>query len=131
MADLAGLRALLVEDEAGVALLLEDMLEELGCGVAASAATLARALSAARDAEFDFAVLDVNLDGELVFPVAYVLKERRRPFIFSTGYGRVGLPEAFKNCEVLNKPFSLEDLKQKLRSIFSEPPSVRRGRSER
>jgi DNA-binding response OmpR family regulator len=110
----------LVEDEAGVALLLEDMLEELGCGVAASVATLAKALSAAQVAEFDFAVLDVNLDGELVFPVANVLKERHLPFIFSTGYGRVGLPEAFKDYEVLSKPFTVEELKQKLRSILRE-----------
>jgi len=56
----------------------------------------------------------VNLDGELVFPVANVLKERHLPFIFSTGYGRVGLPEAFKDYEVLSKPFTVEELKQKL-----------------
>ena len=75
MAELAGLRALVVEDEGSVALLIEDMLEELGCEVAASVATLAEALTAATDGSFDFAVLDVNLAGELVFPVAEVLRQ--------------------------------------------------------
>jgi CheY-like chemotaxis protein len=118
MADLAGLRALVVEDEGGVALLIESMLEELGCHVTASVATLAKALSAARADTFDFAVLDVNLDGELVFPVAEVLKGRQLPFVFSTGYGRMGVPEAFKECDVLNKPFTIDELRAKLQSIF-------------
>ncbi|HYD43867.1 MAG TPA: response regulator [Phenylobacterium sp.] len=115
MAELAGLRALLVEDEGGVALLIEDMLRELGCEVAASVATLSRALSIAGSGAFDFAVLDVNLDGEPVFPVAEVLRSRRLPFLFSTGYGRVGVPETFSDYEVLNKPFALDDLERKLR----------------
>ncbi|TIV33613.1 MAG: response regulator, partial [Mesorhizobium sp.] len=67
-------RALVVEDEGSVALLIEDMLEQLGCVVAASVATLGKALSAASVEPFDFAVLDVNLGGELVFPVAQELQ---------------------------------------------------------
>ena len=124
MADLAGLRVLVVEDEGGVALLIESMLEELGCNVTASVATLAKALNMARAETFDFAVLDVNLDGELVFPVAEILKARKLPFVFSTGYGRVGVPETFKDCEVLNKPFTIEDFKTKLLAMLggSRPP---------
>ena len=120
MADLAGLRVLVVEDEGSVALLIENMLEELGCHVTASVATLAKALSAARADSFDFALLDVNLDGELVFPVAEILKERQLPFVFSTGYGRMGVPEAFKECDVLNKPFTIEELSTKLQSMFGK-----------
>ena len=120
MADLAGLRVLVVEDEGSVALLIEDMLEELGCQVTASVATLAKALNAARADSFDFALLDVNLDGELVFPVAEILKRRQLPFVFSTGYGRMGVPEAFKECEVLNKPFTIEELSTKLQSMFGK-----------
>jgi CheY-like chemotaxis protein len=114
MAELAGLRALVVEDEGSVALLIEGMLEDLGCEVAASVATLAEALTAATDKSFDFAVLDVNLAGELVFPVAEVLRGRQLPFLFSTGYGRMGVPETFKGCEVLNKPFMMGELERKL-----------------
>jgi len=117
--DLGGLRVLVVEDEGSVALLIEGMLEDLGCEVAASVATLGKALTAARTETLDFAVLDVNLDGELVFPVAEILKGRQLPFIFSTGYGRVGVPESFKDCEVLNKPYTIEDLKRTLFSMFS------------
>ncbi|MCK1475984.1 response regulator [Bradyrhizobium sp. 197] len=118
MAELAGLRVLVVEDEGGVALLIEQMLEDLGCEVAASVATLANAMTAARGETFDFALLDVNLDGEFVFPVAEILKVRQRPFIFSTGYGRIGVPEAFKECVVLSKPFTIEELKEKLQSML-------------
>lgn len=118
MADLAGLRVLVVEDEGSVAFLIEEMLEELGCEIAASVATLGQALTAARTGTFDFAVLDVNLDGERVFAVAEILRRRQLPFVFSTGYGRVGVPETFTACEVLNKPFTIDDLKKVLLSMF-------------
>ena len=114
MTELAGLRALVVEDEGGVALLIEDMLEELGCQVVASVPTLAKALVAATNESFDFAMLDVNLDGQQVFPVAEILQRRALPFMFSTGYGRIGVPEKFKQCEVLGKPFTMEELERKL-----------------
>jgi CheY-like chemotaxis protein len=120
MAELAGLRALVVEDEGSVAWLIEGMLEELGCEVAASVVTLAEALAAATDKSFDFAVLDVNLAGELVFPVAELLQRRQLPFLFSTGYGRMGVPATFRGCEVLNKPFGIEELKRKLCIILGK-----------
>jgi CheY-like chemotaxis protein len=120
MADLAGLRVLVVEDEGSVALLIEGMLEDLRCEIAASVATLGKALHAAQTETLDFAVLDVNLAGELVFPVAEVLKARQLPFVFSTGYGRVGVPETFKDCAVLNKPYTIEDLSATLISMFKK-----------
>ena len=126
MSDLSGLRALVVEDEGSVAMLIESMLEDLGCQTAASVTTLAKALQAARSETFDFAVLDVNLRGEPSFPVAEVLKERGLPFVFSTGYGRLGLPDAFKAHEVLNKPFSMEELAHSVRSILNRD-SLRQG----
>lgn len=124
MSELAGLRALVVEDEGSVALLIEDMLQELGCEVVASVATLAKAMDAARAQTFDFAVLDINLDGNLVFPVAQILKERGMPFVFSTGYGRIGVPETFKECEVLNKPFELEEFEAKLLAVLGRQASA-------
>jgi len=115
MRGLAGLKALLVEDEAAVALLLEDMLLDLGCEIIASAANLAAACRCAAEAACDFALLDVNLAGQQVFPAAEILQQRGIPFVFSTGYGAAGLPEAFRNRPTLTKPFMIEELEQKIR----------------
>jgi CheY-like chemotaxis protein len=90
------------------------MLEELGCEVVVSAASLVKAEAAARHEVVDFALLDVNLDGQLVFPVAQILRTRGVPFVFSTGYGRADLLEGFKEYQVLNKPFAVEELRQTL-----------------
>lgn len=114
MNELRGLKALIVEDEAGVALLIEDMLAELGCEVAARAALLPRASELARTALVDFAVLDVNLNGRPVFPVADILRERGIPFVFSTGYGANGLPDEYRCQPLVTKPFTLEDLERQL-----------------
>ncbi|MFZ2031585.1 MAG: response regulator [Vitreimonas sp.] len=113
MNDLSGRRVLIVEDEAGVALLIEDMLLELGCEIAASAAKLARGCELARTVACDLAILDINLDGEPAFPVARILAERKIPFLFSTGYGSAGLPDEFKQRHVLSKPFTIEQLEAK------------------
>lgn len=118
MSEFSGLRVLVVEDEGVVALLIEDMLEDLGCQVIGSVASLAKAIDAAATKTFDVAMLDVNLDGELVFPVAEVIQGRHLPFLFSTGYGRLGVPDTFKAYEVLNKPFAKEELERKLRAAL-------------
>jgi CheY-like chemotaxis protein len=114
MADLAGLKALVVEDEGAVALLIEDMLLDLGCEIAASAADLGRARTLARTVSVDFALLDLNLDGASALPIAHVLRERRVPFVFSTGYGVSGLPAEFISYPTLAKPFMLADLQEKI-----------------
>ncbi|SDU97181.1 response regulator [Pseudomonas mucidolens] len=114
MACLNGLRVLVVEDEGAVAMLIEEMLEDFGCVVVASVARLAKAREVSRVIEADLAILDVNLAGELVFPVAEILRERNIPFIFSTGYGVTGLQDEFALRPVLHKPFSLSDLEGKI-----------------
>lgn len=114
MTELAGLRVLVVEDEATVAMLIEDILEDFGCIVVASVASLTAAREAAVRADFDFAMLDVNLAGELVFPVAEILQRRSISFLFSTGYGTIGLPAEFSSYHVVAKPFSQPDLREKL-----------------
>jgi CheY-like chemotaxis protein len=111
VSELAGRTAIVVEDEASVALLIEDMLLDLGCEVLASAAQLSRACALAETTTCDFAVLDVNLGGDFVFPAAEILRRRKIPFLFSTGYGRDGLPEAFKQHAIIGKPFAIEDLR--------------------
>jgi len=114
MGRLKGLRVLVVEDEGAVALLIEDMLLELGCEIAGSAAHMVKACELASTVDCDFAMLDVNLDGQAVFPVARILRERGIPFVFSTGYGATALDDDFKHCPLLNKPFLIEELEQKL-----------------
>jgi CheY-like chemotaxis protein len=119
MGELASLRVLIVEDEGGIALLIEEMLEQLGCEVAGSIATVAKALTFVATQSFDCALLDVNLGGQMVFPVAEALRKRNLPFVFSTGYGRMGLPDTFADCPILNKPFTIDDFEQKLRWAVS------------
>ena len=114
-ASLAGRRVLVVEDEALVAMLLQDNLSELGCDVIASVARLADALAAVRDAtELDVAVLDVNLAGESSEPVAAELAARDIPFLVATGYGELRGWEHFRDAPMLHKPFGMEDLRQAL-----------------
>ncbi len=107
-----GINVLIVEDEGLVAMMIEDMLLDLGCQVVASVAELKQACAIAAAAQIDLAVLDVNLRGERSFPVAEILRARGIPFMFSTGYGAEGLPAEFSKCAVLNKPFSAKSLEQ-------------------
>lgn len=104
------LRVLVVEDEMTIALLLEDMLLDLGHEVVELAMRLPRALEVARSEAMDLAILDVNLDGRPSFPVAEVLDARGVPFIFATGYGPGGLTQEFRDRPVIKKPFDLRGL---------------------
>ena len=110
-------RVFVVEDEIMIRMLLEDMLADLGYGVAASAGGLNEAMTLARESDFDLAILDVNLNGDAVYPVADLLQERGVPFAFSTGYGERGLPEAYRGRPTLQKPFQLENLEDILTAI--------------
>jgi CheY-like chemotaxis protein len=110
-------RVFVVEDEVMIRMLLEDMLTDLGYNVTASAGGLEEAVALARDSEFDLAILDVNLNGNAVYPVAEVLTQRGVPFVFSTGYGERGMPEAYRNRPTLQKPFQLENLDRALATI--------------
>jgi two-component SAPR family response regulator len=106
------LRVLVVEDESMVALHLENMLEEMGCRVVASVPRLVKALRVAGSMDFDLAVLDINLAGEVVYPLAMRLAHRGVPFVFSTGYSTSSLPPELSDRPVLRKPFTLASLKK-------------------
>jgi CheY-like chemotaxis protein len=105
-------RVLVVEDEVIVGMLLEDMLEDLGCEVAAISTHLEQALHLARTLDIDLAILDVNLRGTQSFPVADVLSVRSVPFLFATGYGAQILKPPYSGAPTLQKPFQLDDLRQ-------------------
>jgi CheY-like chemotaxis protein len=105
-------RILVVEDEAMVGLLLEDMVRDSGGEIVGPVATFEEALDLARNAMFDIAVLDLNLNGTLSYPIADVVRGRGIPIIFSTGYGSEGLREGFKDLLVLQKPFSQGEFAQ-------------------
>jgi CheY-like chemotaxis protein len=108
------LRAFIVEDEALVSMLLEDMLADLGCIVVDTAARVGDAVDKAALVEADIAILDVNLDGVVSYSVADALLARGVAVIFSTGYVADALPPRFAAAPKLNKPFSPGELKRAL-----------------
>ena len=110
MPSLLGLRVFVLEDESHIAMLIEDMLCDLGCEITATAERVADALRAVDDNGFDVAVLDVNLAGEQSFPVAERLRAEAIPFVFSTGYGVLGVREDLRTAPVIAKPFDQEEL---------------------
>jgi two-component sensor histidine kinase/DNA-binding response OmpR family regulator len=99
-------RVLLVEDEALIGMMMKNMLTELGLSVVGPFARMGEALSAARDESFDAAILDVNLDGELTYPIAEILIDRNLPFAFVTGYGRQSIDERFAQIPIIQKPIA-------------------------
>ena len=115
---LTGLRVLVVEDETLVAMLLEDMLSDLGCEIAASTSRVSQALAAVGDAAtpIDVAILDMNVAGEPSTPVAEALAAAGVPFVFATGYGEGGVPEAWRGRATLQKPFSMTDVERVLKA---------------
>src|SRR5712671_4023338 len=115
----SGKRILVVEDELMIRMLLEDMLGELGYTIAAEAARLDEALAATRNIEFDVAILDLNLNGQTTAPVAEALAARGTPFLFATGYGEHGLPEAYRDRPTLKKPFQMDGLSRALQSALA------------
>ena len=98
-------RVLVVEDEYLIRMLLEDMLADLGYAVSEAVGTIAEARKFAADGAFDVAILDVNVDGEEVYPVADILAQRGLPFVFVTGYGEGSLPAKYRSRPALQKPF--------------------------
>ena len=112
----AGCSVFLVEDEVMIGMMVADMLEELGHSVAAEAGDIGEAVKLAQSTDFDLAILDVNVNGKVITPVAELITARNRPFIFATGYGSKGLDERFRDEITLQKPFEMRQLEQ---AIFS------------
>jgi CheY-like chemotaxis protein len=105
MSALAGRRILVVEDEMLVAMVIEAVLDDAACRIVGPFGRVSQALKSAREDAIDAALLDVNLHGEQVFPVADALAARNIPFVFVTGYGASGLSPRFTGSPVLIKPY--------------------------
>ena len=114
----SGRRVLLVEDEMIVAWLLEDMLADLGCAVIGPAASVDQALAMIDAEAIDVALLDVNLNGQMSYPVADALAARGVPFAFSTGYDKDSLLERYRNVPALQKPFHSSELTDMLAALL-------------
>jgi len=112
---LDGRRILVVEDESLVAMLIETILEDMGCTVVGPASTVDEAVALIGDeTALDGALLDVNVAGREVFPVADALKDRGVPFVFSTGYGEGGLPDHWRGQPTIQKPFTEQTVREAL-----------------
>ncbi len=118
---LAGLRVLVVEDEMLVSLMIEEILVDHHCSIVGPYATVAEAVEAARREPIDLALLDVNIGGAQVYPVADALMARRIPFLFLSGYGQSAIQHDHPDWRVCSKPFREDDLigmlREKLVSI--------------
>jgi DNA-binding response OmpR family regulator len=115
-----GNRIMIVEDEALVAMALRQSLDEMGFSVLGPFSRITEALAALRSNHIDAAVLDVNLGGELVYPLADVLAASQVPFIFVTGYGSEEVDRRFAGIPVLQKPIQGEVL----RATLLRPPAI-------
>jgi PAS domain S-box-containing protein len=118
---MAGNRLLLVEDEALTGMMMTDMLIELGFHVVGPFGRVADAIAAVGSEDIHGAVLDINLDGEMVYPVAEAVAARGVPFVFVTGYGVEGIDARFSRIPVLQKPIE----RQMLQRVFLDGGEIR------
>lgn len=119
MSPLVGKRGLVVEDEVLIAMVLEEMLRDAGCLVIGPVSRVDKAIEVARAARLDLALLDVNLAGKKVFPVAEVLVERNVPFVFVTSYARGLLPATYVDRPIVAKPFKVAALLSVVVTLFA------------
>ncbi len=118
MSVISGKRVLLVEDEAIVAGMVADMLDQLGATVVGPVSTIAKALAIAAEEALDAAVLDVNVRGEMIHQVAALLASRGVPMVLATGYG-TSFQEARAGVEIIDKPYSRDRLEAALTAVLA------------
>lgn len=109
---------LLVEDEVMIRMMVADMLEELGYTISGEAGDIDEGIRLVQAIDFDIAILDVNVNGRVITPVAEAVQMRGLPFVFATGYGAQGLPEKFRDRPTLQKPFQIETLARTIETVL-------------
>jgi CheY-like chemotaxis protein len=119
----SSLQILVVEDESMVAMMIEDMLEDLGHKVIATSGRMPDARKLVSNASADLAILDVNLNGEETYPLADSLAARAIPFIFATGYGSSGIKAEWSGVPVLQKPFQSRELAEAINRAVQQRSS--------
>ena len=112
-------RVLIVEDEAAISMLIEDMVLDYGTEIVGPAATVEQAMGLLRSEHIDSAILDVNVRGTLVFDLADAIRSARIPIVFATGYGSHVIPDRFKDVPALEKPFTFEALREALNQALA------------
>jgi DNA-binding response OmpR family regulator len=117
--ELTAKRVLVVEDELLISMVIEDILADEGCQVIGPFTNLPDALAAAQRGGFDLALLDVNLRGEKVYPVAEILAEQGVPFMFLSGYGKDAIPGGHPDWRACGKPFTAAELTRRLSEVLS------------
>ena len=116
--EIKGTCILVAEDEFLVAVVVEETLQSLGCTVLGPFSELAEATAAAAREPIDAAVLDINLGGEMVYPLAEHFHRQGIPFVFTTGYAVADLPERFRGFERLSKPVDATMLKRAVHQML-------------
>ncbi|MDA9521396.1 chemotaxis protein CheY [Bradyrhizobium sp. CCBAU 11434] len=111
---------LLVEDEALIRMMLVEMIEEAGHSVVAEAGDVKKGAALATNAEFDLAILDINVGGDTIEPIASAIAIRGKPFFFVSGYGSSGVPHAFRGTQVVRKPCLLSELQSAIETTLSQ-----------
>ena len=102
---------MLIEDDYMVARAIVRMLGQLGIVVVGPVGSVTQATELAETADFDFALLDLNLQGVQAYTVADILLRRKTPFAFLTGYDKADIREKYRNVPLLEKPFNVDDLR--------------------
>jgi CheY-like chemotaxis protein len=111
---------LLVEDEVMIRMMVADMLEELGYTIVGEAGDIDEAVRLVQAIDFDIAILDVNVNGKVISPVAEAVQLRGLPFVFATGYGAQGVPAKFRDRPTIQKPFQMETLARTIEATLND-----------
>ena len=118
-------RVLVVEDEALIAVMVEDFLDLIGCECIGPITHLPTALTAAETEEFDAAILNLIIGGKNAYPVAEILLRRGIPFAFASGVPRDGFDEKWKSSPFLAKPYGAEDIRTLMTTLLTSGGGVR------